>query len=298
MTQNITIFQFFHWYVSSDGQWWNYCASQAEALASKGITHVYFPPAYKSAFGGLEPGYAVYDLFDLGEFDQKGSVKTKYGTKEVFHKNNIQIIADIVLNHKMGADETESFTAVLVNQDNRNEIISQPETIEAYTKFNFPGRKGKYSNFEWNFTTFSGVDGEKDGNKVIYKILNEYGDKWEDVMEKEFGNFDFLMGSDTEFRNEHVREELKRWGKWYIETTGVDGFRMDAVKHISPEFIKMWLQYVRQEFNKNFFAVSEYWKSDVNTLLKYLDVVENTTQLMKHLLKNVTTICEKYSMEV
>ena len=287
MTQNITIFQFFHWYVSNDGQWWNYCASQAEALASKGITHVYFPPAYKSAFGGLEPGYAVYDLFDLGEFDQKGSVKTKYGTKEeylkcieVFHKNNIQIIADIVLNHKMGADETESFTAVLVNQDNRNEIISQPETIEAYTKFNFPGRKGKYSNFEWNFTTFSGVDGEKDGNKVIYKILNEYGDKWEDVMEKEFGNFDFLMGSDTEFRNEHVREELKRWGKWYIETTGVDGFRMDAVKHISPEFIKMWLQYVRQEFNKNFFAVSEYWKSDVNTLLKYLDVVENTTQLM------------------
>ena len=286
MTQNAIIFQFFHWYSPGDGQWWNYCASQAETLASKGITHVYLPPAYKSAFGGAEPGYSVYDLFDLGEFDQKGSVRTKYGTKEeylncieAFHQNDIRVIADVVLNHKMGADETESFTALQVNPDNRNEIISQPETIEAYTKFNFPGRNGQYSNFEWNSTTFTGIDSEKDGNRVIYSIMNEYGDKWEDVLEKEFGNYDFLMGSDIEFRNESVREELKKWGKWYKETTGVDGFRMDGVKHISPDFVKMWLQYIRQEFNTDIFAVSEYWKSDVSTLLEYLDRVENTTQL-------------------
>ena len=286
MTKNTVIFQFFHWYTSNDGHLWNYCASQAEILASKGITHVYLPPAYKSAFGTEEPGYAVYDLFDLGEFDQKGTVKTKYGTKEeylkcieAFHKNNIAVIADIVLNHKLGADETETFQALLVNPDNRNEVISQPETIEGYTKFYFPGRKGKYSNFEWNSTTFTGIDGEKDGNRVIYKILNEYGDKWDDVMEEEFGNYDFLMGGDIEFRNEHVREELKKWGKWYVETTGVDGFRMDAVKHISPAFVKMWLQYLRHEFKTNFFAVSEYWKSDVNALLRYLEAVDNGTQL-------------------
>ena len=86
MTQNTIIFQFFHWYTNNDDQLWNYCASQAETLASKGVTHVYLPPAYKSAFGTAEPGYAVYDLFDLGEFDQKGTVRTKYGTKEEYLK--------------------------------------------------------------------------------------------------------------------------------------------------------------------------------------------------------------------
>lgn len=29
-------------------------------------------------------GYGVYDMFDLGEFDQKGSVRTKYGTKDEY----------------------------------------------------------------------------------------------------------------------------------------------------------------------------------------------------------------------
>jgi hypothetical protein len=39
------------------------------------------PPAYKGASGGYSVGYDTYDLFDLGEFDQKGSVATKYGDK-------------------------------------------------------------------------------------------------------------------------------------------------------------------------------------------------------------------------
>ena len=29
-------------------------------------------------------GYGVYDLYDLGEFDQKGTIPTKYGTKQEY----------------------------------------------------------------------------------------------------------------------------------------------------------------------------------------------------------------------
>ncbi len=286
MNPNPAVFQLFHWYSPADGGWWNYCASQAANLAGLGITHVYLPPAYKSALGAEEPGYAVYDLYDLGEFDQKNTIRTKYGTRqeyldciEAFHRQGIQVIADIVLNHKHGGDEIEKFPAVMVNKENREEIISEPEEVEAYTKFTFPGRNGKYSKFEWNSSTFTGIDKEKNGECVIYSILNEYGDKWENVLEKEFGNYDFLMGADIEFRNEYVREELKAWGKWYIETTHIDGFRMDAVKHIAPDFIKMWVQYLRTEFNRDFFCVSEYWKQDVQALLDFLQVVENTTRL-------------------
>lgn len=49
------------------------------------------------------------------------------------------------------------------------------------------------------------------------------------MLDDENGNFDYLMGNDIEFRNPYVREELKSWGKWYIENTGVcpdQGFRV------------------------------------------------------------------------
>ena len=81
---NLTLFQFFHWYYSTEGNLWLHASDKAEELASMGVTHVWLPPAYKSAFGTEEPGYAVYDLYDLGEFDQKGSVRTRYGTRQEY----------------------------------------------------------------------------------------------------------------------------------------------------------------------------------------------------------------------
>jgi alpha-amylase len=76
-----------------------------------GFTGVWLPPAYKGAGGGYDVGYGVYDTYDLGEFDQKGSVRTKYGTRKEYlaaikalQKHGIQACADVVLNHRMGAD--------------------------------------------------------------------------------------------------------------------------------------------------------------------------------------------------
>ncbi len=59
-------------------------------------------------------GYGVYDLYDLGEFDQKGTVRTKYGTRRAYQaairalrRADIQVLADVVLNHRLGADDWE-----------------------------------------------------------------------------------------------------------------------------------------------------------------------------------------------
>ncbi|MEO7044842.1 MAG: hypothetical protein ABI091_06010 [Ferruginibacter sp.] len=64
------------------------------------ITAVWLPPAYKAKEGGYSNGYDTYNLFDLGEFDQKGTIPTKFGTKnqytkavEVLHENGIKIYA-------------------------------------------------------------------------------------------------------------------------------------------------------------------------------------------------------------
>lgn len=284
---NITLIQFFHWHLTPGENLWNFAASEASHLASMGITHAWLPPAYKSADGVNEPGYAVYDLFDLGEFDQKGTVRTRYGTKEEYlacirklKEAGVQVLADIVLNHKQGGDEKERIPVQQMDAENRNMTIGDPIEIEAYTKFTFPGRKGKYSDYIWNFQSFTGVDGGENGTHLIYLVLNGYGDGWKNVAGNERENFDYLMGSDIEFRNPHVMEELKWWGRWYVETTGVDGFRLDALKHIDPYFMNEWLDHLRQHFKRDFFTIGEYWQNDEGELSHYLNETDGRMHLM------------------
>jgi alpha-amylase len=281
---NITLFQFFHWYYTAEGNLWLHAADQAKRLSELGITHVWLPPAYKSAFGTEEPGYAVYDLYDLGEFDQKGTVRTRYGTREEYEacirtiqENGMLVLADIVLNHKHGADEAEKVPVRRVDLNNRNEFVDEEELVDAWTKFYFPGRNGKYSHFVWDWHAFTGFSESHDR---IYLILNEHSNgQWEEMLEDELGNYDYLMGADIEFRNPAVREELRNWGQWYMETTKVDGFRLDAVKHIHYSFFNEWLDHLRAHFQKNFLCIGEYWRSHHEPLLKYIEVTEERIQL-------------------
>ena len=48
-----------------------------------------------------------------------------------------------------------------------------------------------------------------------------------------------------------VVTELKNW-KWYTSTLNLDGYRLDAVKHIKFDFFKDWLNYQRSASGKNF----------------------------------------------
>ena len=282
-----TIFQFFHWYYPIEKKLWKDVVTQAEHLAWCGISHVWLPPACKSSAGINGVGYDVYDLFDLGEFHQKGTRRTKYGTKTEYvsaikklHAAGLSVIADIVLNHKNGADESEKAPVVQVDFHDRNKVISEQFEKEVPTKYYFPARQKKYSEFVWDWKTFTGIDEHANGSgTAIFKLLNGYGDLWDDVVGDEFGNFDYLLGADIEFRNPHVRDELKYWGKWYVETTGVDGFRLDAVKHISPQFYKEWLDFLNETFGKKFFTVAEYWSPNLDHLHAYLDAMERRVQL-------------------
>lgn len=284
---NGTLLQYFHWYIENDGNLWNQLKEDSERLVSLGFNAVWLPPAEKGTEGSSSVGYDVYDIYDLGEFDQKGSVRTKYGTKQQLidavktaQSKGLQVYADIVVNHMGGADEKELIAVRKVDPEDRNEYLTEEYDIEAYTKFTFPGRKGKYSQFIWDHKCFTGVDFDaKTGGNGIFKIKNNF-EGWEEMVDEEKGNYDYLMFADIEFRNDAVREELKRWGKWYFDTVGFDGVRLDAVKHIAPEWYNEWLFYMRTEVKPNMFAVGEYWAPGaLPALKKYLDAVEGRMSL-------------------
>ena len=177
----------------------------------------------------------------------------------------------------MGADETEDVLAIQDDASNRNVSLTSAKPIRVWTKYNFPGRGDKYSSFKWNWTHFHGVDwDENTGTAAVYKF---YGKHWDEEVDKENGNYDYLMGADIDLNNMDVVRELKAWGKWYLNETGVDGFRLDAVKHIRSDFFPEWLGELREDFGKQLFTVGEYWSSSVDVINNYIEKTEGCMSL-------------------
>ena len=119
---------------------------------------------------------------------------------------------------------------------------------------------------------------EQKCNEIITKNDNVDVDT-EFKVDKENGNFDYLMGCDVDLNNVDVVEELTNWGKWYLQTTNVDGFRMDAVKHIRASFFEDWLEELREFSSKPLFTVGEYWSNNLEALQNYLKTTNNALSL-------------------
>lgn len=286
--KNPTIFQFFHWYYPDGSKLWQEVTERAEHIHNIGINVVWLPPANKGASGGYSVGYDTYDLFDLGEFDQKGTQATKYGDKDGLlnainrlKEMDIKVLFDVVFNHKMGADEKEPVSVRKANPENRTEIDDEVIDAQAYTRFTFPGRHEAYSSFIWDKQCFTGVDYIEDPtDEGIFKILNDYSDEgWNTEVDDELGNFDYLMGADIDFRNPAVMGELKYWGEWLLETLPIDGFRLDAVKHIPAWFFKEWIGHVQNKAQHDLLIIAEYWSPDIEKLQLYLERIEGSAML-------------------
>lgn len=76
-----------------------------QELAEVGYTSLWLPPPCKGS-GGLSVGYDLWDRFDLGSKDQRGTLRTFYGTEgelqeliETAHRFGIRIYFDNITNH-------------------------------------------------------------------------------------------------------------------------------------------------------------------------------------------------------
>lgn len=283
MDTNGTMMQYFEWDLPP-GKLWKQLRQQAPELARNGITAVWIPPAYKGAQGEADTGYSPYDLWDLGEFAQKGTVPTKYGTKQelrqaidALHDEHIQVYADIVLDHKMGADATEEVAAREVDPENRRIVRDEVKDISAWTHFFFPGRQKRYSDFEWHWYHFSGIDYDAEtGDQAVYLFD---GKDWAEQVDGELGNFDYLMGANIDLSNPEVIAELTQWGQWFVRETDIDGFRFDAVKHMKFGFYKNWIEKLRSKEKAELFSVGEYWNASIGALEHYIAATEGKFSL-------------------
>lgn len=279
---NETLMQYFEWYLPNDGKHWQRLAADAPELAQKGISKIWLPPAFKATHAG-DVGYGVYDLFDLGEFDQKGTIRTKYGTKADYlaaiaslKENGIEPLADVILNHKAAADHTEIFTVVEVVPEDRTEVLSEPFEIEGWTNFTFAGRHKTYNDFEWHWYHFTGTDYDvKTGKNGIFQIQGD-NKGWanQGLVDGENGNYDYLMYADLDFKHPEVIKNIYDWADWFVQTTGIAGFRLDAIKHIDSFFMGNFIRDMKLKYGDDFYVFGEFWNGDKETNDEYLESID------------------------
>ncbi|OCH94385.1 alpha amylase [Obba rivulosa] len=262
--------------------WWKHFEREVPNLAEMGFTQVWLPPPNK-AMRKSGQGYDAYDLWDLGEFDQKGTIATRWGTKdELIHatakakEHGMDVLIDAVLNHKLGADRMETFPAVPVDPKNRLKDIGPVREIEGWTAFDFPGRRSNYSRLKWTQEHFTGLDWDhRTRTKGVYRIVGGQHKGWSRYVDSELGNYDYLLGIDIDHRHPEVREDLLAWGNWVLETTGAAGFRLDAIKHMDRTFLLDFLRHVREANRRpDLFAVAEYWSGDLKPIKPYIRAFE------------------------
>ena len=291
---NQTVMQYFEWYLPSDGQHWNHLAEDAQHLSDLGISHVWMPPAFKGT-NKDDVGYGVYDLFDLGEFDQKGTIRTKYGFKDEYlnainRLKDVGIVpmSDVVLNHKAAADKLETFEVVEVDPEDRTKEISKPFEIEGWTHFTFDGRQKAYNDFEWHWYHFNGTDFDAKRNKSGIYLIQGDNKGWaeNDLVDNENGNFDYLMYANLDYKHPEVIENIYSWVDWFVQTTGVLGFRMDAVKHIDSFFMRNFIRDVKEKQGQDFYVFGEFWNAKEEDNNTYLEKTENRFDLVDVRLHN------------
>ncbi|RAL02187.1 alpha-amylase [Aspergillus ibericus CBS 121593] len=277
---NTLLMQAFEWHVPDDKAHWRRLQHALPGLQAIGVDHIWIPPGCK-AMNPSGNGYDIYDLYDLGEFDQKGARTTKWGTRQeleelVAHAQalGVGVYWDAVLNHKAGADYPERFKAVKVDPKRRDVEISDPVEVHGWVGFNFEGRGDQYSSLKYHWQHFSGVDWDDTRQEnAIYKICGP-NKGWASDVGQDNGNYDYLMFADLDYSHPEVREDVLRWGTWLQSVVPLKGMRLDAAKHFSTGFQKEFIDHMRQTAEGKFFVIGEYWSSDVRTLVRYLEEME------------------------
>lgn len=218
--------QGFYWDVPDGGNWWNTLSTKVDEWSSAGFNAVWLPPASKAMNGPYSMGYDPFDYFDFGEYDQMGSVETRFGSKSELqnliskaHQNGIQVYADIVINHNSGgASEANPYT-------NSN-----------------------------TWTDFDPASG------LFYRSASDFHPNHIDQNDTgTFGEFPDLCHHST-YVQDWLWNNSNSIAKYYKNVMGFDGWRFDYVKGFEPWVVREWNNAVGG------FSVGELWDANVDYL--------------------------------
>jgi alpha-amylase len=285
--QRGVMFQYFEWNCRADGSLWRELAGRARELANLGTTAVWMPPAFKAMDGATTPGTPSTTPTTSASSTRRAACARSTARATSTSPPSppcgtpgMHAYADVVLNHRMGGDETEGADRGDLLRRPQLRRRARPYTIRAWSHYKFPRAGPASIRRSVALAALQRVRAPTRTAGRAGKIYRVVGKTFSGEVCFEYGNFDYLMGADVDTYHPEVREDLFRWGQWFIDTAGVDGFRLDAVKHIPASFYKDWFAHVRLQYpDRELFGVGEYWSGDLNELKTYLDRTDGVMRL-------------------
>ena len=219
----------------------NGLTSKLDYLQELGIDGVWLMPI------GPSPSYHKYDVTDYYD------IHPDYGTLDDFknfvaeaQKRGIRVVMDLVINHSSsehpwfidaasGVDSKYRDYYVWANIDSIQDDIAKKEvTLDSD-----------------NITQWH----QAEGNDAVPAGRQEY-------------YYGFFYGGmpDLNYDNPVLRAEVIKIGKFWLQEVGVDGFRLDAAKHIFPDeratdSHAWWLEFgnAMKEVKPDVYLVGEVW---------------------------------------
>lgn len=212
----------------------NGMTSKLDYLKDLGVEGIWLMPMNPS------PSYHKYDVTDYY------GIHPDYGTIEDFkkfiseaHKRNIKVVMDMVINHSSS---------------------KHPWFIDAQKNPDSPYR----DYYVWTHQDDPQTKGE---GKII---AGDSGNRnrWNKVEGSDYLFYSYFGRGmpDLNYDNPKLREEMFKVGKFWLTDIGIDGFRLDAARHIFPDDRpfdnhRFWV-YFRNEMqkaNKEVYLVGEVW---------------------------------------
>jgi len=222
--------------------WWDHIAKQAKALREAGFTAVWLPPVCKGASGASSVGFDPFDDYDLGSKNQRGTISTRYGSREklercvaILRANGLDVYIDLVENHRDGGDHKKYRYVDADGKPDGGRFAKNPGDFHCFCPPQAPSVPGC-------------VPEDPDVPSPEFC----FGDDLAPINGKPFHHcFDGLLAS----------------ADWMTLALDVQGYRLDDVKGISTQFIPPLLNHGAL---KGKFAVGEFFDGNLDSVRHWI----------------------------
>ena len=245
--------------------------SKLDYLQNLGVTTVWINPPWKQRID-LETyhGYGIQNFLDIDP--RFGTRQDLRDLVDAAHDRDMYVILDVIYNHSGSnwfyRDETDGSP-----QETMPFRSSPPYPIHGW-------RSAKGESIPHPVSIDDGVFPEEFQNPDWYNragmITHWETPGWEDPMNPfvEFRKGDFFELRDFNLEREDVIKALAKVFQYWIALSDCDGFRVDAVKHVSPltssHFCDLIHGYAQSIGKDNFLLVGEL--TDDSMVRGYLDI--------------------------
>ena len=233
---------------------WSDVSDKVPEIAEAGYTSLWLPPPAKAG-SVFSVGYDLFDPFDLGDKNQRGTIPTKYGTKtellemvETAHRFGLRVYFDNIMNHR-GFDvpgynattPTNLYPGLTVQdfhvREQADGTYRNWDTINDFNNLfevqnrplfglldlaNEPGNVNENFGLTEGGTTAKVSYVRQPGNPEYYA---------DTALEPIAGPWRPFNGTQGDPVVEDLNAYLIRAAMWTVNETKCDGFRLDAVKH-------------------------------------------------------------------